>query len=115
MRRASAPSETTFIDPHPASSRMKAIAGARLPTVTRLAASPHIAARGAPVAAVLADHGVVAALRAAPALHHFGVAVGRRLEDPHLAMRHAVLVEDAQHRVAVQDEACDVRYGGRTG
>ena len=83
----------------------------------RSAASPHRAASGAEVAAVLADHRVVAAFAAQLALRrvHAVAGVFRRLEDAHLLQREAVVVEDAQHRVAVDDELGDVGDGRRAG
>src|SRR5690348_10806676 len=112
MSRASGPSETTFIEPHADSNaasmntRTKRIAFiSNLP----LTANANIAARGAIVAAVLADHGVVAALRAGDALHDRRRPLrGRFAEDAGLRERQAVLAEDAQHRVAVDDQPSEV-------
>src|SRR6187401_2137554 len=87
---------------------------AGVPAALALAAGPDRPAGAAEVAAVLADDGVVAAFAAARALHHRRLLVGaRRFEDAHLARGIAALVEDAQHRVAMDHEAREVRDGGR--
>src|SRR5207302_7023382 len=76
-----------------------------------LPADPSPAARAAEVAAVLADDGVVATFAAARPAHDRGfVLAARALEHTHLACRIAALVEHAQHRVAVDHEACEVRH-----
>src|SRR2546426_12659942 len=72
------------------------------------AADAHVAAGGAVVAAVAPDQRAVAALGAGRAGQH-RILLGRgRLEDAHLRAREAVLVEDAEHGVAVHDEAREV-------
>src|SRR5205823_1022545 len=75
------------------------------------AADSDPAARAAEIAAILADDGVVAAFAAArPAHDRRLLLAARALEDSHLARGIAALVEDAQHRVAVDDEAREVRH-----
>mmetsp|Transcript_6986 Transcript_6986/g.29667 ORF Transcript_6986/g.29667 Transcript_6986/m.29667 type:complete len:469 (+) Transcript_6986:195-1601(+) len=91
---------------------------AGLPTAPS-AALPHVAAGGAEIAAVLVDHGCVAALRAGLAgLHLQRTRRGRelrcrRLQQAHVAQRLAGLVEDAEHRVAVDHQPRHVGHGGR--
>src|SRR5215510_3977128 len=76
----------------------------------RSAARADRAARGAEVAAVPADDGVVPAFVAERALHRARRSVAaRRFEDTHLARRHAALVEDAEHRVAVDHQPREIR------
>src|SRR2546427_12609890 len=78
-----------------------------------LSADADVAAGGAIVAAVAPDERAVAALGAGRAGHH-RILLGRgRLEDAHLRAREAVLVEDAEHGVAVHDEAREI--GDRRG
>ena len=83
----------------------------------RSAAGPHRPAGRAEVAAVLADHGVVAAFAAQLALRrvHAVAGVFRRLQDAHLLQREAVVVEDAEHGVAVDDQVGDVGHRRRVG
>src|SRR2546425_12306387 len=88
---------------------------ARARNMPVLAADAHVAAGGAIVAAVAPDERAVAALGAGRAGHH-RILLGRgRLEDAHLRAREAVLVEDAEHGVAVHDEAREVRDRRREG
>src|SRR5471030_458751 len=119
MSLASAPSDTTFIEPHadrkPAN-RITASNRAACISDLPLSANADIAARGAIVAAVLADHGVVAAFRAGGALHDRRYALrGRFAEHPRLRERQAVLAKDAKHRVAVNDQAREVGHSRRPG
>src|SRR5438034_11670369 len=80
-----------------------------------LSADSHVAAGGAVVAAVAPDERAVAALGAGRAGQH-RILLGRgRLEDAHLRAREAVLVEDAEHGVAVHDETREVRDRRREG
>src|SRR5437764_582424 len=84
-----------------------------LRSVSELAADADVAAGGAVVAAVAPDERAVAALGAGRAGEHRSAALVGRLEDAHLAARHAVLAEDAEHGVAVHDETREV--GNRRG
>src|SRR5690606_34505691 len=78
------------------------------------AAGADCAAGGAEVAAVLADHRVVAAFAAQRTLHDFGVAVAvRGFEDAHFTGGVAFLVEHAKHGVAMNHELRHV--GHRAG
>src|SRR5215467_11317725 len=75
------------------------------------AAHPHPPAGAAEIAAVFPDHREVAALAALDALHlRRGAGLGR-LEHAHRLHRVALLVEQAEHGVAVDDEPRDVRDG----
>ena len=78
-----------------------------------LAATPHRAAGAAEIAAVLADHRVVAALGAQRALHYLDAAalLLGDFEDAHFTGRVAVLVQYPEHGVAVHDQARDVGHG----
>ena len=60
---------------------------------------------------------MVAAFAAQLALRwvHGIAGVFRRLQDAHLLEREAVVVEDAEHRVAMDDELGDVGDGRRVG
>src|SRR2546427_7182270 len=78
-----------------------------------LPAHPHPPAGAAEIAAVLPDHRVVAAFGAAHALHLRRGAGHGRLEHAHRLNRVAFFVQDAEHGVAVDDEARDVAHGGR--
>ena len=73
---------------------------------------PHRPASRAEIAAILADHRQIPALAAQLAGGGLrGGAAGRGLQDSHLLQRHAVLVEDAEHRVAVDDQLREVGDG----
>src|SRR5688572_32110826 len=81
---------------------------------TALAANPHIAARRAVVAAVLADQRGIGAFGTLGAGDDRGAFFGRgAFEDAHLLLRRAILVEDAEHRVPVQDQPREVGDGRR--
>ena len=78
------------------------------------AAGAHSATGGAEIAAVLADHRVVAAFAAQGALHQPGlVFVAGGFENAHLASRVAGFVKHAEHGVAVDDQRGQVGDGGR--
>src|SRR5262245_45327018 len=80
------------------------------------AAAADVAAGGAEVAAVLVDQRRVAALGAVAPSHCLATAIGgRRLQQAHLAQRIAVLVEDAQHRVAVDRQPREIGHRRRPG
>src|SRR5438067_1623071 len=66
------------------------------------AADPDVAAGGAVIAAVPTDQRGIAAFRALRAKHDRNVLWRRRFQDAHLLPGGAVLVEDAEHGVAVQ-------------
>src|SRR5487761_1961015 len=80
-------------------------------------ALPDIAASGAEVAAVLVDHGGVAAFEADLAGHHAAAlgGVAGRFEHAHVAQRVALFVEHAEHRVAVDDQPRQVGHRRRPG
>src|SRR5712691_10426401 len=91
----------------------RTLGDAAIPGIDRLAplpAHPHPPAGAAEIAVVLPDYRVVAAFRAAHALHfRRGAGHGRR-KHAHGLNRVAFFVEDAEHGVAVDDEARDVRH-----
>src|SRR5437868_9777266 len=115
MSLASAPSDTTFIEPHAERKAANMVTASKRNAcilILRLSANADIAARGAIVAAVFADHGVVAAFRAGDAFHdRRRTLCGRLAENSRLGPREAVLAEDAQHCVAVDDEPREVSHG----
>ena len=75
-------------------------------------ANPHRPTSRAEIAPILSDHRQIPALAAQLAGGGLrGVAAGRGLQDSHLLQRHAVLVEDAEHRVAVDDQLREVGNG----
>src|SRR5437868_7060893 len=71
-------------------------------------ANTHPSACRAEIAPVLFDHREVAALDALHSLHFRRRAFGRCLENSHRLHRIAVLVEDAEHGIAVDDETRNV-------
>ena len=83
---------------------------------SRLPARPDRPASRTKLTPVLLDHGVVSALGAQPALHHLGRAVAaRRFEDAHLARRQPFFRQHAEHGVAVDDQARQIRHRRRPG
>src|SRR2546428_6091174 len=75
-----------------------------------LPAHPYPPARAAEIAAVPPDHRVIAAFGAAHALHLRRGSWRGWLEHAHRLHWVAFFVQDAEHRVAVDDEARDVRH-----
>ncbi len=99
--------------------RVQAVLGLRCvcdeAVILASAATPHGAAGSAEIAAVLADHRVVAAFAAQLANGGADTVAGVfwRFQDTHLLHRNAFFVEDAKHGIAVDDQTGDVGDCGR--
>ena len=83
-----------------------------------LAAGPHRATGGTEITAILADHRVVATFAAQLALGRQDLVAGRifrGFENAHLLQRETLVIKDAEHAVAVDDQIGDVSHGRRVG
>ena len=75
-------------------------------------ATPHRPASRTEITAILADHRQIPALATQlPGRRLRRSAAGRRLQDAHLLQRQALFVEDAEHRVTVDDQLREVGDG----
>ena len=83
-----------------------------------LAAGAYCATGRTEITAILADHRVVATLATELALRRQNLVAGRVFrcfEDTHLLQREAAFVEDAEHRIAVDDQVGNVGNRGGIG